>query len=128
MPVMLDMELPPGTEAPARARRSLEGVAGALPPEVFESVRLLVSELVTNSVRHGDLDPSDRIRVVLTEGPDRIRAEVTDPGDGFRPQALRPGGDGTSGWGLYLVERIAERWGLEADGTTTVWFEIPAER
>jgi anti-sigma regulatory factor (Ser/Thr protein kinase) len=126
MPVMLDLELRPGSEAPARARRSLEGLARLVPPEVLDALRLLVSELVTNSVRHGGLGAGDRVRVVVTEREDRIRVEVTDPGRGFVPSILEPEGSRPSGWGLYLVDRVAERWGVIDDGATKVWFELPA--
>ena len=125
MPVTLDLNLPPGREAPARARRSLEGLAGTLDPEVLDTLRLLVTELVTNSVRHGDLQPTDRIRVSLAEHRDRICAQVTDPGDSFRtPALLEPDHERPSGWGLYLVDQVADRWGVESNHATTVWFEL----
>jgi anti-sigma regulatory factor (Ser/Thr protein kinase) len=126
MPVMLELELQPKAEAAAYARQSVEDLGGSLDPEVLEALRLLVSELVSNSVRHGDLSASDRIRLQLAARDDRIRVEVTDPGDGFDPPTGEdPPPDSPSGWGLYLVERIADRWGVEGDETTTVWFELP---
>ena len=125
MPVMLDLELQPKAEAAAYARQAMENLGEDLDPEVLETVRLLVSELVSNSVRHGDLNASDRIRLQLAARDERIRVEVTDPGDGFDPSpAEDPPPDSPSGWGLYLVDRIADRWGVEGDGTTTVWFEL----
>jgi anti-sigma regulatory factor (Ser/Thr protein kinase) len=124
MPVMLDLNLPPGREAPARARRSLEGLAGTLHPDVLDTLRLLVTELVTNSVRHGDLQPSDRIRVSLAEHQDRIRAQVTNPGGSRTPALLEPDHERPSGWGLYLVDQVADRWGVESNQATTVWFEL----
>jgi anti-sigma regulatory factor (Ser/Thr protein kinase) len=126
MPVQLDLNLPPRAEAAAYARRSLEDLDRHLEPEVLDSLRLLVSELVTNSVRHGDLSASDRIRLRLAARGDRIRVEVTDPGDGFdsRP-SVAPDPESPSGWGLFLVSRIADRWGMSDDSATTVWFELP---
>jgi anti-sigma regulatory factor (Ser/Thr protein kinase) len=126
---MLNLELPPGAEAPARARRELEGLSRSLDPELLDALRLLISELVTNSVCHGSLDPSDRIRVLLAQRGDRLRVEVTDPGRGFQVGAAHVGesnGDRTAGWGLYLVEHIADRWGVVDDGATRVWFELRA--
>jgi anti-sigma regulatory factor (Ser/Thr protein kinase) len=125
MPVMLDLELQPKAEAAAHARQSVEDLGEDLDPEVVESLRLLVSELVSNSVRHGDLSASDRIRLQLAARDDRIRVEVTDPGDGFDLPGEDPPPDSPSGWGLYLVDRIADRWGVEGNDTTTVWFELP---
>jgi anti-sigma regulatory factor (Ser/Thr protein kinase) len=85
-----------------------------------------VSELVTNSVRHGELSASDHVHLRLADRGNRIRVEVTDPGDGFdsRPSPT-PDPESPSGWGLFLVSRIADRWGMSGDGATTVWFELP---
>ena len=126
MPVKLDLNLPPRAEAAGYARRSLEDLEPDLQPEVLESLRLLVSELVTNSVRHGDLTASDSIRLRLADRGDRIRVEVTDPGEGFdRRPPLSPDPERPSGWGLFLVSRIADRWGTSGEAPTTVWFELP---
>jgi anti-sigma regulatory factor (Ser/Thr protein kinase) len=126
MPVQLELNLPPRAEAAAFARRSLEDLEPDLEPEVLDSLRLLVTELVTNSVRHGELSASDRIRLRLADRGDRIRVEVTDPGDGFhsRRPSLAPGDESPSGWGLFLVSRVADRWGTLENSTTTVWFEL----
>jgi anti-sigma regulatory factor (Ser/Thr protein kinase) len=125
MPVMLDLELQPKAEAVGHARRSVEDLGEDLDPDVREHLRLLVSELVSNSVRHAELSASDRIRLQLAARDDRIRVEVTDPGDGFDlPLGEDPPPDSPSGWGLYLVDRIADRWGVEGNDTTTVWFEL----
>jgi hypothetical protein len=35
-----------------------------------------------------------------------------------------PRGDGSGGWGLQLVDRVASSWGVRVDGTTCVWFEL----
>jgi anti-sigma regulatory factor (Ser/Thr protein kinase) len=56
--------------------------------------------------------------------PEAVRVEVVDPGPGFRPQVPRPTLDQTSGRGLFLVENVADRWGMYNDGTTSVWFEL----
>ena len=53
-----------------------------------------------------------------------MRFEVIDPGPGFRPNILRPTPYQESGWGLYLVEQVANRWGVVDDGSIHVWFEI----
>jgi len=120
----LDVRLTAGRHAPAEARRSLELVSG-LDPETLEQVRLLVSELVTNSVRHAGLGIDDPVHLrVLSEGA-CIRVEVTDPGPGFEPAVVpRPDPEGTSKWGLYLVNRIADRWGVSSDGESRVWAEL----
>jgi hypothetical protein len=49
--------------------------------------------------------------------------DVTDHGDGFAaPAAPTPGR--ASGWGLFMVDRLADRWGVDTEGTTRVWFEL----
>ena len=120
---MVEMRLSPSAEAPVAARRSLERVTGGLDSHAVETLRLLVSELVTNSVRHAGLESSQWIDLRVEPTPEAVRVSVTDPGRGFdRPSAPRAGD--ASGWGLYLVEQMADRWGVSQDGVTSVWFEI----
>jgi anti-sigma regulatory factor (Ser/Thr protein kinase) len=113
----------PALETPALARHALEHW---LPPSVPEgdrgTLRLLVSELVTNSVRHvaGSTQP---VELAVRIGKRAIRVEVRDGGAGFEPGRLEPrGADG--GFGLFLVERMASRWGVETQDGTRVWFEL----
>jgi anti-sigma regulatory factor (Ser/Thr protein kinase) len=56
--------------------------------------------------------------------PDLVRVEVSDRGAGFRPPTGPPPPRSASGWGLYLVDQLADRWGIDTDGDTTAWFEI----
>jgi anti-sigma regulatory factor (Ser/Thr protein kinase) len=83
-----------------------------------------VSELVTNSVRHGRLADDAVISLHIESRPDAVRVEVTNPGDGFLPPDRALTLDQESGWGLFLVDELADRWGIDADGGTHVWFEI----
>jgi hypothetical protein len=56
---------------------------------------------------------------------DKVRVEVSDCGRGFSPpQAPMPRSDGTGGWGLQLVDRVATRWGVKVEDSTCVWFEL----
>jgi anti-sigma regulatory factor (Ser/Thr protein kinase) len=123
MPV-IDLVLQSSPDSPAIARRALRRLARDLPASVLEDIRLLVSELVTNSVRHAGLGPDATIGLRVDLLPRRIRVEVSDPGPGFRPGGASPSIYQDSGWGLYLVEQVATRWGVEMDDTTMVWFEI----
>lgn len=93
-----------------------------LEPPAHRRVSLLVSELVTNSIRHGN-GGSIGLAVELDERVARVA--VLDGGHGFAPPpAPRRGEPRPSGWGLYLVERLADRWGVGDDGRTRVWFEV----
>jgi anti-sigma regulatory factor (Ser/Thr protein kinase) len=119
----VDVRLSPGPQAPAEARRSLEHL-GRVDPELLERLRLLVSELVTNSVRHGGIRASDEIRLLVQRGGGSVRVTVIDSGKGFQPHPRLGERDAGSGWGLYLVEHLADRWGVHSNGVTTVWFEV----
>ena len=81
---------------------------------------LLVSELVTNAVRHAR---SDRFEVRLDVRPDMLRLEVHDEGSGFDPR-IAPSDDGTGGYGLFIVDRLADRWGVERDEGGVIWLEL----
>ncbi len=121
---MLDLHLPAEPRAAAIARRCLERLSDYVDPAAFENVRLLVSELVTNSVRHGDLGPTDWIDVRIETMPHAVKVLVSDPGVGFEPPKRPSENLEAQGWGLLLVERLADRWGVSSDGATRVWFEI----
>jgi anti-sigma regulatory factor (Ser/Thr protein kinase) len=124
MNTKVDLHLEVGPRAPGQARHAVDGLAGDVRPDVLDQMRLLVSELVTNSVRHAGLRRTDRIgfRVLTTDSA--VRVEVTDAGPGFKATDPTPTIYQDSGWGLYLVEQIADRWGVERDPQTSVWFEI----
>lgn len=81
---------------------------------------LLVSELVTNAVRHAE---SESFEVRLAVSPERVRLEVRDQGAGFQPK-VAPREDGGGGYGLVIVERIADRWGVEHDDGGLIWLEV----
>ncbi len=121
---VIDLHLRPSPESPAMARQALRRLARELPGPVLEDIRLLVSELVTNSVRHAGLGPESTIGLRVDVGPDRVRVEVSDPGPGFEPGQESPSIYQDSGWGLYLVEQVATRWGVDVENATRVWFEI----
>ena len=121
----LERELAVSPEAAVQARRALD----ALPPTGFpdgrlRDVRLLISELVTNAVRHAKLAPGDRIRLIVDVDGSALRVEVHDPGGGFVPREPAPDPERPSGWGLYLVAELADRWGVDSGDATLVWFEV----
>jgi anti-sigma regulatory factor (Ser/Thr protein kinase) len=90
---------------------------------VLDDAQLLVSELVTNSVRHAPLVAGAAIGVTIEIFDDFVRVEVEDPGDvAIRAVALDREHGG--GFGLYLVETLAQRWGTRHEGSTCVWAEL----
>jgi anti-sigma regulatory factor (Ser/Thr protein kinase) len=119
----LSLRLNPGPEAVPAARKALDGLHGLLERPIWEDLRLLVTEVVTNGVRHGSERGPMTVEVVL--GDQKVRVEVSDQGRGFTPpEAPMPRTDGTGGWGLQLVDRVASSWGVKVNGTTCVWFEL----
>jgi len=118
----LSLRLRGGPEAAARARRALSKLRADLDPPLMETLRLLVTELVSNSVRHTH---SDTVILKILVGRSAVLTEVTDEGPGFDPASTREPGTDESGWGLFLVERLAHRWGVnQSDDQTRVWFEL----
>ena len=120
----VEHQLPVTPEAAAEARHALDEIGGAVPTAKLRDVRLLVSELVTNAVRHANLSSGDVIRLVFEVADHALRVEVHDPGGGFVPTAPSPDPARPSGWGLYLVAELSDRWGVDSDDTTLVWFEL----
>jgi anti-sigma regulatory factor (Ser/Thr protein kinase) len=119
-----DIQLPVSTDAGGEARRALNELG--LDAEMLIDARLLATELVTNSVRHAGLGPSDTIRVVASWSGRVLKLSVQDRPENNSPSsvagAIRPSPDAESGWGLYFVAQIAHRWGYDAG--RGYWFEL----
>jgi serine/threonine-protein kinase RsbW len=125
--VRVERRLPASPEAASVARHALDDLGDAVPDARLRDVRLLVSEVVTNAVRHANLAAGDAIELVVELKRRTLRVEVHDPGGGFVPSAPSPDPTRPSGWGLYLVAELADRWGVDSDETTLVWFEFDRE-
>jgi two-component sensor histidine kinase len=108
-------------DAPALARRIVTSECSErVQRGTLEKLQLLVSELVTNEVVHGRAGRGDSITLDLRVNS-TLRCAVVDAGSGFARRAAR---DRTGGWGLRLVERLADRWGVRrTEQGTQVWFE-----
>jgi anti-sigma regulatory factor (Ser/Thr protein kinase) len=105
-----------------KARHALDGFAGELGPDVHYDSVLLISELVTNSVKHSNPD-NVVIELVARVTPSKIRVEVSDDGDGFEPPPIAHD-EVESGRGLNVLQELADRWGRPTGQRTAVWFEI----
>ncbi len=111
--------------ASATARRLLLAGNEALPANVREKVVLLLTELVNNAVRHADAGPDPTVRVEFRHWSRTVRVEVHDDGPGFAAPVATMRRDDDGGWGLLLVDRIADCWAVRPTSTgTCVWFEI----
>jgi anti-sigma regulatory factor (Ser/Thr protein kinase) len=123
-PAAITRRFPADRRSVPAARRELERLLWALDQAEFATLTLLVSELVANSVKHAGMRAAGVIRldVVLTEGVARV--EVRDEGRGFLPAARDAGSPLEARWGLHLLRRMADRWGVQASPHTLVWFEL----
>lgn len=122
--MILHLLLPGRPESVRVARQAVEQLRGTMTEDTLDKLQLLISEVVTNSVRHSPVWDSDCIDVKVIELPDAVHVEVFDPGRGFAPRVHAPTFEQTSGWGLFLVDRLSAGWGVSQQSPTKVWFDI----
>jgi len=122
----LQIELARDPQAPSVARAAVRGFTedSDVTAAGSATLALLVSELVSNAVLHSDAPPASAIvlRARLLDSR-TVRVEVLDRGSGLKAtprDPARPDG----GYGLYLVNKEATRWGVDRHGGTRVWFEL----
>lgn len=116
----LEMTLPPRPESVGVARHAVDRVLGGLDESTRLGVRVIVSELVTNAIKHG---PDSPIALRIWRDGEAIRGEIEDAGNG-KVEIWRESERGEEGgYGLPIVDAMSDRWGVY-DGNTTVWFEI----
>jgi anti-sigma regulatory factor (Ser/Thr protein kinase) len=115
-----------GLSAPSDARRAAgELLAAHVTAEQLADTALMLSEVVTNALRHPVVRANGSIDLHMAVSSERIRAEIRDAGAGF--PARRPvlvGADAVGGRGLLIVDRLASRWGTSTRQGHTVWFEL----
>ena len=101
----------------------------ALPRQRLADVELIVSELATNSIRHAGCDDADELAMEANVEADRVRVRLFDSGEGFEVHDPRPPATGNEGgYGLLLLDRLADRWGVQREGRFSVWFEVQRDR
>jgi anti-sigma regulatory factor (Ser/Thr protein kinase) len=116
----------PQDSAPAMGRRVLGGLADRVPGPTLDDARLLLTEVLTNAITHGSLEDGQTISVCLRVSAGDLVVEVADPGPAFTPRGRSVGAGAGSGWGLFLVDRIADDWGVavQPSGGVVVWFRL----
>jgi anti-sigma regulatory factor (Ser/Thr protein kinase) len=121
----LSYDLPGGPEAAPAARRTIDRILRRYcTPETAARLRLLVTELATNGVRHGESDRTGRLGLHIVLESDVVRIELVDFGGGFKPTTPLPQPGEEGGFGLVLVDSLADRWGVDSGDSTRVWFEV----
>jgi anti-sigma regulatory factor (Ser/Thr protein kinase) len=114
-----------GDTAPGRARRVLtERLSAHLPADVMGDLQLLVTEIVANSVRHGGVGEDGEIDLRVNLGDGRVRVEMRDTGIQIDPRVRTPDLSGGGGFGMVLVARMSERWGVDHEPNVVMWFEL----
>lgn len=122
---LAEIALPPGPRAPGAARVVVDHCpSGLVTQRVLHDAELLVSELVTNSLDHGELGAGDSVLVSVYLATDGLRLEIQNPrvaGVAASREGREPG---QGGFGLDLVDLLASRWGVIRNTNTSVWFEM----
>lgn len=128
----LQLAIERNVEAPGIARAATTALfqETAIDQSSCFTVVLLVSEVVTNAVLHSEGPADSPIGLNISVGENAVRVTVTDAGEGFTPRPRDPASREGGGYGLYLLEKSASRWGVSALDGTCVWFEVelPARR
>jgi len=122
--VLYEFTFPANEKTPRLARRALDGQLAYLGPDAESRMRLAMSEIVTNAIRHGHLPPEERVHVTVDLTDKGARVEVRQP---TRAEAaIRTQGGDEGGLGLQLVDELTQAWGIEPGPPGVVWFEIRA--
>jgi sigma-B regulation protein RsbU (phosphoserine phosphatase) len=127
----LDAWIAGGSGAPVAARQLVTSeLSELLEQDTLYDLLLLTTELVTNAVVHAGVDETRMLELqVAWDGP-LLHVSVFDPGGESDPHVKQPDLDVPGGVGLFLVEQLSSRWGVERgrDGSTQVWFDLSAIR
>jgi anti-sigma regulatory factor (Ser/Thr protein kinase) len=118
--------IPAVSSAAAKAREALSSVIP--PPQLagrFNDAQLAITEIVTNAVRHGGLD-GGAIRLTIDADDVQVRVETEQATDASGAHPVEPTIDGvmTGGFGLMLVEKLADDWGVDPGPPGVVWFQF----
>jgi anti-sigma regulatory factor (Ser/Thr protein kinase) len=114
-----------GPRASRSARAALtDELAGRLDDERLRDLHLVVSEIVNNSVLHGRVGEDGWIEIDHSFSAGSLRVEVRDTGLQGEPAPRDPDYDSGGGFGLFIVDALCTRWGVEHNPGLRVWFEL----
>jgi anti-sigma regulatory factor (Ser/Thr protein kinase) len=113
-------------QAAAEARQAVRSLA--LPEATRQTLALIVSELVTNSILHADLTAGDTVDMHVEHGAPQVRLTVHDSGPGFAPPSASPDTLEIGGQGLVITAALSDSWGVDCDDDgCSVWCEMPVD-
>jgi anti-sigma regulatory factor (Ser/Thr protein kinase) len=118
------LELPATLLAPGAARHAARALLHAWEAlQRRDDVELVLTEIITNAVRHAELTPTVDVEITLKAGH-LLRLTVAD-GSSLKPTIGALAEDQESGRGMQLVAAVADRWGVdEHPGGKIVWIEL----
>jgi anti-sigma regulatory factor (Ser/Thr protein kinase) len=117
----------PSSVAEARHRLVSDLAAAGIYEAAVGDAALIVTELLSNAIRHAAPLPGALVRVTWSVDHEAVRVAVSDAGDGPLPHVTEPAPGAPGGRGLGIVETLADHWGVLRDnGETTVWALLSA--
>ncbi|HEX2178489.1 MAG TPA: ATP-binding protein [Actinomycetota bacterium] len=120
------LKLPAALTALEQGRRAVERhLSPGLPAPDLEAAKMVVTELLANSVRHANLSPDESIDLIVHRFDDLVRIEVQDSGPCF--DCVREPSE-AGGRGLMIVEKLSRRWGRMKSWKCRVWCELDVSR
>jgi len=118
---VVNRDLTAEPKAPMRARELVKELQ--LSRDAEARVGLVLSELVTNAVVHGEETRAGRLRLALELADQRVRGEVCGASAMFAWEPTEPDLAEPGGLGLLIVDEVADRWGIKGNAHVCVWFE-----
>ena len=117
----------PASVAVARQRLAADLDAAGVVGTAVGDVVLVVSELLSNAIRHAQPLPGARVQVAWAVDDGSVEVAVSDGGAPTRPYPAHASVSALGGRGLDIVEYLARTWGVRADPQgLTVWAVLPA--
>jgi hypothetical protein len=112
--------------SPALGRRLLDEFEALVPSHRLDDARLLLSEVMTDAIRRPGRGEDDQIAVRITGSSGELLVEVSDPAPDSSTAPVNGSRNPASGWGLLLLDRLSDSWGVRAEPETgwLVWFRM----
>lgn len=111
--------------APSSARAALSVLEPYVDKDQLQTLRLVITELITNSIRHSGMNGQGVVALDIRMREGVLRCTISDPGPGFeKPEIVKPHDNRPGGFGLVILASVADRWGVSHDDLFRVWFEL----